>query len=239
MKIFSIDRLRNLLAPLLTTSLFFCVPANVHAQIVTLGSTIHDTYRDNGTFSGVGNYACGDPVSATIAENRAFFVFDLGPNTNTITAATLRVFNPVGGFGSDQGPTEDLTIFDVSTPIASLIAGTGGVAAFNDLGSGTAFATRTCSTADNNMIFDINLNAAAVAALNSSSGQFAFGGAITTLASGFINQQEEIFRFTEGGRVVELVLVTVPEPSSLLLSCIGLAAAAIRHRRRRVLATTI
>ncbi len=231
MRIFNVKRPRNFIAPIVTAALLTLTPAVAQAQIVTISSTVHDGYRNDGAIGGFNSYMCGDPLNDAVAENRAFLVFDLGPNTTPIIAASLRLFNPTNGFGSTQGPTEDLTIFDVSTPIANLIAGTGGVAAFNDLGTGTVYAVRTFSTADNNSFIDITLNSAAILALNSSSGQFAFGGAITTLVDPFVGEREEVFR-DSSGRVTQLVLTTVPEPSSIVLSCIGLAAAVIRRRRR-------
>jgi hypothetical protein len=66
---------------------------------------------------------------------RNFFVFDLA-GLGHVSSATLRLENG----GSDT--TGTFTVFDVSTPITELTAGTGGEAndaIFGDLGSGTPF----------------------------------------------------------------------------------------------------
>jgi len=56
---------------------------------------------------------------------------------------------------------------DYTGSVDSLIAGTGGVAAFKDLGSGTSYGFRFYQSAtDSNQFHDIALNAAAVASLN-------------------------------------------------------------------------
>ena len=66
---------------------------------------------------------------------RNWFVFDLAEVTDTITSATLCLEMPPSGYTSFD-PTETYTVFDVSTPPETLIDGSGGVAAYDDLGTG-------------------------------------------------------------------------------------------------------
>ena len=129
------------------------------------------------------NYLVGNgPGTAHVSFNN-WFVFDLGCVTDTITEASLLIEMPTAGFLSVD-PTETYTLFDVSTPLASLMAGVGGVSAYDDLGTGTALGSVVVSDADNGHQVVVPLNAAGLAALNAAvGGQVGIGGAITTLDS--------------------------------------------------------
>ncbi len=172
---------------------------------------------------------------------RNFFVFDISGITDTILTAELRAYNPSQSVVGDSGdgyrsldPTEIYRMFDVSTDIGVLTGGTGGVSAFNDLGSGTTYGTRPFSSSDNGTIVSIMLNGNVVKDLNAASGLFALGGVITSLASG--QGHEHMFGFTAGptGGTMpvsdftrELFITTrgsqsVPVPSTLLLFGSGL-----------------
>lgn len=79
-----------------------------------------------------------------------FFVFNLGDVTATITSAQLSIGNSANNGYISPNPTETYNVWDVSTAITTLIANqTGRVDIFNDLGSGTQYASRTVSAADN------------------------------------------------------------------------------------------
>ena len=112
----------------------------------------------------------------------------------------------------------------MSTPATAVEASNSGrTDIFNDLGSGTVLGSRSVSAADNNDIISIPLNSAAVNLLNASrGGQFALGGAITTLAG---SSAQYIFAYT-GDQVAQLVLTfetgdwykfTVPANEPLVL----------------------
>jgi hypothetical protein len=120
-------------------------------------------------------------------EFRSFFNFDLSSITGTITSAELRLGYDRFGFSS-PGPTETLGIFDVTTSIPALVAGSGGLSAFADLGSGTLYGSAvlpTSNPADGTA--SITLNTSALAGLNAEQGgQFAVGGALTALSSPLI-----------------------------------------------------
>src|SRR5262249_58390971 len=112
---------------------------------------------------------------------------------------------------SSPAPTETLSFFDVSTPLASLQAtGSGQTAIYNDLGTGATFASRTVSTADNGTLVSVGLNAAGLAAIQAAAGSsVALGGALTSI-SGTANQF--VFGFTGGGTDVKQLVLNLGLP---------------------------
>lgn len=174
-------------------------------------------------------------------ENRSFLVFDTSSVSGTILGATLRLFNPevsqfLHGYVSPDA-TETLNIYDVSTPASDIRGNTAGLAGFADLGSGTLLGTRTVSAADNGTVIEIQLNAAGVAALTSSSGLFVLGGALGSL-SGTADQY--VFGFSTASfvpdhtRQLVLDVEPVPEPATIGLAGFGaLLVAASRWAKGR------
>jgi len=180
-----------------------------------------------------------------------FFVFDISGVTETIVGATFRAYNPSAAVPGDlddgyisPDANETYAMFEVSTDIASLTDGSGGVAAFNDLAMGLSYGSREFGAIDNGSIVSIALNAAALVDLNGSPGLFAFGGAVTSLTLG--QGREHVFGFTAGptgGSTVsnltrELVLTTrsaVPAPSALALVGLGFMGLSFLrpHRRKK------
>jgi hypothetical protein len=107
------------------------------------------------------------------------------------------------------------------------------VAIFDDLGSGTTFGSYVASAADNGTTISITLNAAGIAALNAAAGStIAFGGVLTTLSP---PANQYVFGFSTATFVEDdvrrLDLTVVPEPASLTLVGLGLAAVLTRRRR--------
>jgi Ca2+-binding RTX toxin-like protein len=146
--------------------------------------TAFDTgwYSQNGFhFPALEAYTTGD-TALYGPELRSFFAFDLAPvSQNDITAATLRIYNPLYG---SVDPSETVRFSEVSTSITSLLNGTGGVAAFNDLkDAAPGYGQVTVSAADNLSWVDVELNDAGLAALNAALGEMAIGGAVTTLSA--------------------------------------------------------
>lgn len=196
-------------------------------------------------------YAVGGGLDGFNRNN--FFLFDVSSVAGSVTAATLRVLNPGSSsagvpFGyTSSDPTETYVLFDVVTDFYSaptggthLVGGYGagsieGQGIFNDLGSGTSYGSHVASLADNGKYVEISLNAAGLAALNSSTGIFAIGGAITTLDAA-VNRESLFVSGVLGGvpNWVQLNVTTVPEPSESVLLLAGLGMVLWASRRRTV-----
>ena len=163
-----------------------------------------------------------------------WFVFDLSSVSGHIVSASLRLQTFYVNFY--QHGTDTFTLFDVTTPIASLVAGgTGLVGTFNDLGSGTIYGNRTYTYSDEFNVRDTALQAAGLNALQAAvGGQFALGGALTGPFYRGIGQHQNIFGGCCGvgpQLVLDVEPVPVPEPATLTLVGFGLAAAVVRRRR--------
>jgi hypothetical protein len=112
---------------------------------------------------------CGGPIY------RSLLVFNI-PVGIPITSATLNI----NTYTYDStNPSELLTLWDVTTSLTTLEAGTGGISAYNDLGSGVFYGSRVYTAADQNNFETITLDAAAISAIQSDAGgSFAIGGAL-------------------------------------------------------------
>jgi hypothetical protein len=216
----------------------------VNATVISLTAFDQGLYRDSGAGNAnITSYAVG--VSGTL-EIRNFFVFDLSSITDIIVGATLDLFNPTNGFLTVDS-SETYEVVEVTSSITQLLAGNGGfgnaggVAIFNDLGSGTVFGLRTILTSEINQVISVELNSNAVSALNSSTGLFALGGHSISL-SGTTNEfgliDDAVFAFTSSqtttntGRLI-LRFADVPEPTTLALFGIGLLGLGMMRRRKR------
>src|SRR5687768_4812961 len=144
------------------------------AALIQIGATDTGAYKSDGSHAAASqNYITGQFQT----ESRSFFVFDLTGVSAPITAATLNLWNPNTnphpcclGYRSPSA-TETFNLFDVSTSVSTVTGGGAGLTnIFDDLGTGTLFGTHVASAADNGKVISIALNAAALAALNSSLG---------------------------------------------------------------------
>jgi hypothetical protein len=211
--------------------LSFLTTSCVFAGTVVLTPTTAGTRIDSGSpFFGsysLGWFPGGDPINVS----RNFFVFDLSGVVGPITSATLRLENPASGYVSSDA-TETFGVFDVTSPIATVITPFSDSAVYADLGTGTQYGSINVGTSANGTIVEIPLNALAVAFLNGASGEIALGGAITTLALGPSN--ELLFSGSSNSLVRELVLETnpVPEPTTGLLVAASLGVLALLNRCR-------
>lgn len=175
------------------------------------------------------NYLVGD-FSGVNYHN--FSVFDLSSIKLDILSANLMLFNiaapPIDGFGSPD-PFETYALYDVTTDLAVLLDGTGGVGAYDDLADGIFYGSVDVTSADNGAFVKVELNSDAIAALNSARGLFAFGGTITTLSDPDVN--EFVFAGSHLMPDVRLVVTFVPAPGTIaLLATFGLR---VIGRRRR------
>lgn len=225
-----------------------CALLSLSVATSQAATTLNTT--DSGWYDGTGFHGPGNENYFTGLnggdELRSFFTFDLSMIAPTVTSATLRLYNQGGSFAGYLSPdaTETFSLFDVTTSIASLTAGGGGlVGTFADLGTGVSYGTKVVSAADNGTVIEIALNAAAIAAINASAGSsFALGGALTTI--GGVSGTEAVFRFShEAPFVRELVLTqgstsnTVPDAgSSALLVLLGFLPLAAFARRQQQMA---
>jgi hypothetical protein len=215
----------------------FWQPTEAKADTIVLNAFQQGFYRNDGLNNGVfgtpNNYFVGYTNGGVY---RNYFAFELA-SVRDVTSAQLRIYRP-GDSDLDTDAFETYVLYDVLTP-PELLGHVGGVSIFDDLGSGTVYASENVPTPN---FFDggymtINLNADAIAALQG--GQlFAIGGAITTLRFPAPIGSEGLFGGSQGiyaqlileGRRVE---VPIPEPATLLLLGSGLAGVGTRIRKRR------
>lgn len=172
----------------------------------------------------------------TSADYRNFFTFDLSSLTGTVSSARLEV---VRYSYSSPDAAERYTLFDVSTDAATLNDNTGTNAAiFADLGSGTSYGSHLIASypPSNAGLLGFDLNAAGVADINAAAGGFfSIGGALQDLTRP-PNVNELITGASGGAGIQRLILevdAAAPEPATLALLGLGLAALGARGRRAR------
>lgn len=210
--------------------------SSASADIISLNAVDSGFYHDNGSFtSTTGNYAAGWFVgSSPPGELRNFFVFDLTGISGAINSAKLQILMPSTAGYSSPDPAETFTLFDASTPIATLSAHVGSTAIFNDLGTGTAYASADLTGAMSNTVVDIVFNPTGITFLNANRSPIAFGGAIVSFSISDPSTQS-VFSNSSASSTRQLVLevTPVPEPASALLAAAGFAALVLPRRRFR------
>jgi len=205
-----------------------------YAQIARADTIILDAVdrgwyaSDGGSFPDALSYFVGNSQNGFAHNN--WFVFDLTGIDQPIVSAELHLF-VTSYFSVD--PTETYTLFDVTTDPSVLMNGTGGIPAFNDLGSGAIFGSHLASSADNQSFIDIALNPAAIGSLIETGGYWAVGGAITTLDND-PSTIERMFAATELLPLfaTQLVINTIPTPGGLALFLAPMMVYARRRRRQ-------
>jgi hypothetical protein len=87
------------------------------------------------------------------------------------------------------------------------------------------------TAADNGSVVEINLNSAAIAALDAATGLIGIGGSLTTL-DGLANNEYTFGWTNNETETTQLRLTLVPEPSSVLLCLTAIFATLMRRQRK-------
>jgi hypothetical protein len=150
---------------------------------------------DNGWYSDNGNTDASIGQNIIVGRNiglfNNYFAFNLSSLAGmSVTSATLTTFAD-NGFYSSVDASETYGLFDYTGSINNLLNGTGGVPAYNDLGSGASYGQIVVPGPNRSMPeLNIALSLSAIAdinsVLNSGDQRFVVGGSILTLGSGNI-----------------------------------------------------
>lgn len=185
-----------------------CLSVATHADVLEFNNV------DSGAYDSTGFH---DPnvqsYGAEVNASRNFFAFDLGAGGISgvvVTSATFRVYTYDANGGFFGNTYEVREIGDVVNVLAG---GSGQLATYNAMGSGTSYGTTVLTSGLDNQYIDIELNADAISSLNSSSGLWAMAGTMdfTSIGAEF---QSSAFN---GGNKLILGTTIIPEPASVML----------------------
>ena len=163
-------------------------------------------WRDDGVHNSGNDNTLTGLVGSTSWRYNSYFIFDLSAVTGTVVAAELWL--EVENYTSPD-PLETLSVWDVSTPAATLEAnGTGQLQIYNDLMTGNQFATFTVQQSDVGAVKTISLSPQAVTDINSAlGGDFSVGCHNDTI-SGTASQWAR-FSVAAEARIHQLVLTVI------------------------------
>lgn len=135
---------------------------------VVLGAVERGWWRDDGEHVAANDNTFTGYLSQTGFTHNSYFIFDLSGVSGTVVGAELWL--EVEDYNSND-PSELLSVWDVSTPAATLEAsGTGQVQIFTDLMSGTQYGSATFVQADEETVKTIVLDAQATIDINAALG---------------------------------------------------------------------
>lgn len=196
--------------------------ASSRAAWITQSGTVADRTSNNNTYTGD---ISGDGY-------RSYISYAVPASATAFTSAVIRVNTEGVNFGPN-----DLTLYDVSSDIATATAGV----LYTDFGSGTVLGTIT-GLNTSNVTVDIPLNADGLAAVNAArGGEISFGVVVSSTAG----SNYAVFSASSGSTQRELILTptaalptSVPTMSewAMILLGLGLAGgAALYIQSRRIL----
>lgn len=192
-----------------------------HAGIYTIERAGSGWVRHDGSNNSpevIGNFVVGNLQFD--GEYRNWFSFDLSMITEPIVSAMLRV----DSVDVDLDQMTDAVTYDITSYDNALD--------FNTMGNGVLYGQREYEELDSFMIREIELNAAAVSAMNASD-LFLMSGRLSDGAS-FGSDFEYQYVFGGSGStpfLIELVVTTVPGPGTFAMA--GVVGVGCVGRRRR------
>lgn len=219
-------------ALVLTLALAFGAAPAVALTTMSITSFDAGWYRSDGAHSTANTNIIAGRTNFGSYNN--FFAFDLAGVSGKVLDARLTIAS--NGRYQSYSNSATYSVHGVSTSVSSLVGGTGGTAAYADLGSGTLYGQTTVSTPGNRtrtmptvtLVLDNalrDLNAA-------QGGQIAFGG--STDASPYL------WGYSGGAGAAVLtvsfdptIVLPIPAPIALLLTAFGALALAGRRRHRK------
>jgi hypothetical protein len=227
----------------------------VNAETFTIPNSDVGFYREDGQGPAGSNFLVGyGPGNNVVIHN--WLIFDLvllSPQFlagQTVTSANLTFFGNNSGNYESPDPSETYVLYDYTGDKLQLVLGTGGVAAFADLGSGASYGQTTVSGPAGPMgeisidLLPAALNDIMAAGANLDQ-RFVIGGALLSLSRP-TTQNELLFSFSglNGPLAAQLTLelaspVPLPGALPLFVSALGLAGVfSYRRKRKSALATT-
>ena len=224
----------RLFSKLVQVFLLLLISKAAVATVIEIEASNRGSYNSDGvTVTGgsgtsTGNYATSDSYKSFFPSTgfRSFFNFDL-TGLSGVVATSVDFYIENGQVVKiENGPTFD--VVDFGGDIDLLITNSGGTTAYDDLGTGTVYASESDVTQS---AFNLSLNTVGIDAFNSSiGGNFAFGGRYN---ASVLNSA--IFGATGSGFVTKLVVnyaQAVPESSSIALLCFGLAGLGFSRKKK-------
>ncbi len=199
---------------------------SVNATVIEVSNSDSGWYDSTGRHISInGNYIAGN-LSGRTYHN--FFVFDISGVSDTVTSATLKLFT------HKVTASATYNLFDVTTPISSLVTGgLGLVSTYNDLGNGSSYGSLDLLSSQDRQFVQINLNSNAISAINLAGGLFAIGGTYSpnnrsqyAFGNSYFNPNNKL--------ILNTAATSVPEPAGLALSSLGLLASIGFSRRKKV-----